>query len=533
MRFILLLFFFQLGPSGIYAQEEKSGVPDYFSQKILILSSEERAEIVNLYATRNFEPIWLTDGIPNPQAIALREIISQVHYDGLNPKDYGLSKIDFLLANLQVRNSPSGPGLKEEFEGFMTASFYRLIDHLLYGKVNPTQLSGIWAINKIRDPHEVIYWLEKSIGDPYLNLTLNQVRPKNPMYRKGRRWMMDLEKELDSNPEDFRELSLNKNLKLGDKSAEISAILKRLAEMGFYDLHSQDSSLTQYDSSAWTAVKKLQREFGLEDDGIIGKQTMAALNTNPKSKMKQIAVNLERMRWIPDEAWQGQRILVNIPEFEMTFFDGIDSLFSSEVIVGTVQNQTPIFTAQMSYLVFSPYWNVPESITRNEIIPAVKRNRNYLDRNKMEVVTSAGRIINPTLVDWSKRPFPYQIRQKPGPHNSLGLVKFMFPNPHQVYIHDTPAKQLFFKSYRAFSHGCIRMRKPQEFSAFLLRDDSSWTTDKIREAMSRERELEVRLTKPIPVWVLYFTVGMGAQGQPDFKNDVYGLDEEVWELLQK
>lgn len=534
MRFFLLLFIFLVGVSaGGHAQEEKSGVVRFFSQQNLPLNSEEREAIIDLYQRRGFESIWLTDGIPNRQAVALRDLIAQIHFDGLNPEDYGLSKINLLFENLSERKAPNAPGLAEEFEGVLTFSFYRLLDHLLFGKVNPNQLSGIWEVSKTRDSRKVIDWLEKSWDDPYLNYTLNQVRPRNPIYDEGRKWMVMLDKELQSNPNDYQEVFLNRNLTFGDESPAIPAIRKKLSKMGFYKAETADSSLIQYDSLMWTAIKKLQREFGLEDDGIIGKHTISALNTSPKTKMRQIAVNLERMRWIPDEAWEGHRIWVNTPDFMMVYLDGKDSLFVSEVIVGTVKNQTPVFSAEMSYLVFSPYWNIPESITRNEIIPAVKRDRDYLERNKMEVVSSAGKVINSSSVDWYQSPFPYRIRQKPGPQNSLGLVKFMFPNSYQIYIHDTPAKQLFFKPFRAFSHGCIRMKKPQEFSGFLLQKDPNWTHEKIREAMSLGQELEVRLTKSIPVWILYFTFWVDSSGQPDFKNDVYGLDQEVWELLQK
>lgn len=534
MRFFLLLFIFLIGVlAGGHAQVEKSGVVRFFSQQNLQLNSEERAEIIELYQRRNFEPIWLTDGFPNRRAVALRETIAQIHYDGLNPEDYGWSKINLLFEDLSERKSPDPPGFAEEFEGLLTFSLYRLLDHLLFGKVNPNQLSGIWEVNKTRDSRSILNWLESSLEDPYLNYTLNQVRPRNPIYHEGRKWMVKLEKELQSNPQDYQEVLLNRNLTLGDESPAIPAIRKKLSRMGYYEADAEDSSLTQYDSLIWAAVKKMQREFGLEDDGIIGKHTISALNISPKTKMRQIAVNLERLRWVPDEAWEGQRIWVNIPDFNMVYLEGEDSLFASEVIVGTVKNQTPVFTAEMSYLVFSPYWNIPESITRNEIIPAVKRNRDYLERNKMEVVSSGGRVINSSSVNWYQSPFPYRIRQKPGPHNSLGLVKFMFPNSHQIYIHDTPAKQLFFKPFRAFSHGCIRMKKPQEFSAFLLQKDPNWTHGKIREAMSLGQELEVRLTESIPVWILYFTFWLDSEGQPDFKNDVYGLDREVWELLQK
>lgn len=187
----------------------------------------------------------------------------------------------------------------------------------------------------------------------------------------------------------------------------------------------------------------------------------------------------------------------------------------------------------MSYLVFSPYWNIPYSITKNEIIPAVRKNSNYLQNKNMEVITTSGKPVNPSTIDWSSKSFPYLIRQKPGGSNSLGLVKFMFPNSYSVYIHDTPARSLFEREDRAMSHGCIRLQNPAAFAQLLLRDDPSWTPEKIDAAMHQEKEQIVNLPRKIPVVLLYLTFWADSKGQPHFRQDIYNRDAEVLALLKK
>jgi murein L,D-transpeptidase YcbB/YkuD len=212
---------------------------------------------------------------------------------------------------------------------------------------------------------------------------------------------------------------------------------------------------------------------------------------------------------------------------------GADTLFSTKVIVGTLKNQTPIFTAPLSYLVLSPYWNIPTSIARKETLPAIRRNPGYLNANHMEVVNTAGQPVPLSQVNWKASPFPYLIRQKPGEHNALGLVKFMFPNPYNVYLHDTPSKQLFEREVRAFSHGCIRMEHPETFAALLLKDRQEWPLARMQEVMHQGKEEIVPLTNKIPVAILYFTFLVSSTGTPVFYEDIYGRDEELLLLLKK
>ena len=202
------------------------------------------------------------------------------------------------------------------------------------------------------------------------------------------------------------------------------------------------------------------------------------------------------------------------------------------MIVGKEYNESPVFSAPMSYIAFSPYWNLPSSITNGEIVPSMRKNPNYLAQKNMEVVTASGQLVDVKAKDWSTTPFPYLIRQKPGKSNSLGLVKFMFPNEHSIYIHDTPARSLFDRESRALSHGCIRIQDPAKFAALLLKDDPSWTSEKIDEAMHQEEEKIVQLKKHIPVVIFYLTFWADSDGAAHFRSDIYNRDQEVLNALK-
>jgi murein L,D-transpeptidase YcbB/YkuD len=280
------------------------------------------------------------------------------------------------------------------------------------------------------------------------------------------------------------------------------------------------------------AVKKFQSANGMEPDGAIGKNTAIALSASPESLRDIASINLERLRWLPDTVRDSEFILVNIANYQLDYINKLDTVFSSRVIVGKRYHESPIFSAQMSYIVFSPYWNIPPSIARNEIIPAVRRNPNYLNQKNMEVVTGSGKVVDPSTINWSSKSFPYMIRQKPGGSNSLGLVKFMFPNSHSVYIHDTPARSLFEKEDRALSHGCIRLQNPAKFAQILLKDNPAWTTQRIDEAMHQSKEQIVNLPKKIPVVLVYLTFWADSKGNAHFRQDIYGRDEYLLELLK-
>jgi murein L,D-transpeptidase YcbB/YkuD len=298
-----------------------------------------------------------------------------------------------------------------------------------------------------------------------------------------------------------------KSIKKGESNAAIPAIKRRLQLTK--DLPGSDSS-TVFNDSLETAVKQFQKRHGYKQDGIISATLIKDMNVPAITRLKQVLLNMDRMRWMPQNP-AGNLIIVNIPEFMLHVYDGKKTLFDMVVVVGRVGNNTMMFNGDLSQINFSPYWNVPPSIIEKEINPAIARNPNYLANKNMERVGGG-------------------IRQKPGPGNALGKVKFIFPNSFNMYFHDTPSKSLFGQDKRAFSHGCIRLSEPQKMAEWLLRDYPEWSTEKIVSAMNQTSEKIVKLKAAVPVFIIYYTAWVDHDGLLNFRDDVYQHDSEI---LQK
>jgi len=274
-----------------------------------------------------------------------------------------------------------------------------------------------------------------------------------------------------------------------------------------------DSKRAVYDESLQEAILKYKKRNGFSEDKIILPKHISEMNVSISDRIKTIMVNMERCRWISTDLTKAKAfIVVNIPSYRLTFFKDGKAALVSNVVVGTALNETVIFSGMMSYVVFSPYWNVPKSIRDKEILPAIKKNKDYLAKHNME---------------WNGN----NIRQKPGPNNSLGLVKFLFPNSNNIYLHDTPAKNLFSQEKRAFSHGCIRVQKPKELAQLILQDDPNWNPEKIDAAMNSGKEKWYTLKNKIPVYIGYFTAWVDDDGLVNFHKDIYGRDNALANLL--
>lgn len=298
-------------------------------------------------------------------------------------------------------------------------------------------------------------------------------------------------------------------LKTSDRSPVIKEIRNRLELLG--DFRGLGNSEV-YNQRLENAVKRFQSRHGLEENGVINKTLIKALNVPLDARIQQLKANMER---ISKEVIQreGKWIVANIPEYKLHIFEDGDEVLSMDIVVGKTTNKTVIFSDEMEQIVFSPYWNIPESIVKNEILPAISKNPRYLKNNQMEIVGT-------------ENGFP-KIRQKPGPKNSLGKVKFLFPNKYNIYFHDTPAKSLFEKKTRAFSHGCIRLSQPFELAKYLLKDDPQWTDEAIQNAMNSGTEKWVSLSEKIPVSISYYTAWVDSSGDVHFRDDIYGHDKNI------
>ncbi|HEY4964791.1 MAG TPA: L,D-transpeptidase family protein, partial [Puia sp.] len=298
--------------------------------------------------------------------------------------------------------------------------------------------------------------------------------------------------------------------KLNDHSPDISSLRKRLFELG--DLR-EDSGSELFDDSLQRAVKSFQYRYGMEQDGVAGVAFLRYINTPLQETIRKIIINMERARWVPLDL-KRHYLIINIPSFTLYAYDADTIHFSMNVVVGKDVHKTVLFSGDIKYIVFSPYWDIPPSILKNEILPGIRRDPNYLKRNNMEWVGN-------------------RVRQKPGPKNSLGLVKFLFPNSYNIYLHDTPAKSLFEKSARAFSHGCIRLGEPEKLADYLLKDDPNWTPEKIKTAMHAGMEKYVTLKNPVPVYIGYLTAFVDNQGRINIRDDVYKRDGALEKTIMK
>ena len=303
--------------------------------------------------------------------------------------------------------------------------------------------------------------------------------------------------------------SIKKSLKKGTTSPDIAIIKKRLAITG--DLAGNDTTQV-FNDTLVTAVKNFQARHGFNETGIISDTLVKEMNVPVVKRVEQLLMNMDRMRWLANEP-TGNLIVVNIPEFVMHVYDGKQKVFDIDVVVGKEGHNTMMFNGELNQVVFSPYWNVPPSIVAKEILPAMEKNSNYIAKENMEITGNDDGL-------------PV-VRQKPGPGNALGKVKFLFPNSFNIYFHDTPAKSLFNKDQRAYSHGCIRLREPEKLAVHVLRNQPEWTPEKIREAMDSGDEKYVKVKDPIPVVITYYTAWVDDNGRLNFRGDIYGHDERL------
>jgi L,D-transpeptidase YcbB len=495
--------------------------------------------IQRFYQDRNFHPAWINEKKLTERAYEMRYEIQQARFDGLNPDDYHLYSISQYFDKIERGESAPTNLDWATLDLLLTDAYIMLSSHLYLGKVNPENLKTAWNIQRTAPELRIDERLGNALKEENIRKSMEELYPSFTIYKKMRDGLRELydfhSKNLNDSDISWKALKLDKSIKQEEMNNLIPEIRKRLIFWEFLEPYPFENEKL-YDSIMETGVKKIQVRHGMVPDGVIGQGTVHALNQSPENLIKAASVNLERLRWLPDNIKDLELILVNTANFQLDYIQKRDTILSSRVIVGKSYHSTPQFNAEMSYIVFSPTWTVPNSITRNEIIPAIKKNPNYLTRNNMKILTSSGMEVSPSSIDWGKvnpRTFPYIIRQEPGQNNSLGLVKFMFPNKYSVYIHDTPARSLFEREDRALSHGCIRIQKPFELAKLLLSFDPSWTDEEIRKAMHLSKEKIVMLDRKIPVVVLYLTYWADSKGDYFFRRDLYSRDTEIYNSLRE
>jgi murein L,D-transpeptidase YcbB/YkuD len=406
----------------------------------------------------------------------------------------------------------------------------RLAYHLRFGKVNPRELYPDWNFSRSLGAIDPVQAVEAAISAPDLRVAVEAYAPQLPQY-----------KALQTGLAQHRAIALRGGwpsvapglaLKPAMRDARVAALRQRLAASG--DLTADPAAdPDSFDGALEEAVKGFQARHGLVVDGAAGRRTIEALNVEVARRVDQIRVNLERARWVAQDL-MGDFLLVDIARFDAELYLGGESAWRSRVIVGRPYRRTPVFRAAMKYLVLNPTWTVPPTILREDVLPQVAKDPAYLAKHRMQVVDDRGRPVDATAIDWSRhpaQPFPYHIVQDSGDDNSLGRIKFMFPNSHTVYLHDTPAKALFDRTERTFSSGCIRIEQPVELAVLLLADAERWSAERVREAIATGETRAVLVKREVPVLLLYFTAAPDGTGGIAFRPDVYGRDAPVLAAL--
>jgi murein L,D-transpeptidase YcbB/YkuD len=475
------------------------------------------------YEPRQFRPAWT-----NPAKVKdLMQSIDKVSEDGLLPDDYHRRHLQALSEQIHAQ-SPPDPQLLAHRDLLLTDALILLAYHLQLGKVDPVQLDPNWDMspqNGIGDPVTLI---QDAIDSGSIYQFMADIRPRDEYYNYLKASLSKYRSI--QNGGSWQPIPKGPILKKGIENGRVDLLRRRLMATG--DLVSTpQGSTTLFDEELKKAVKHFQSRRGLKPDGIVGRNTIKALNVSDQVIIDQIRINLERIRWVMTEDLT-EFIFVNIPSFRVYYVRDEKIKWSARAQVGKPFRQSPVFKSQMTYLDFNPTWTIPPTILAKDILPAVTRDPNYLSQRSIQVFDENGEEINIRSIDWSQysgKSFPYQLRQKPGPNNALGRVKFMFPNKHAVYLHDTPSKNLFEPESRAFSSGCIRIENPLELAQLLL--GKGWDDERIQQIIKSKKTRTVKLPKPVPVILFYLTALPATDGEFHALKDIYNRDQAVLEAL--
>jgi murein L,D-transpeptidase YcbB/YkuD len=476
-------------------------------------------EEVNLfYKNRNYQYAWFNkDGMTS--IVSSFENQLNNYHDNYRDNSLINSRIGILISKIQ--NDKADAKIDEsritELELLLTTTFFKYSKKVFTGIYeNPKNLD--WYIPRNKKNYQVLL---DSLVDS--NKTNNLWEPSNKYY-------IALKQKLIS----YRLIEKNggfPKIKLPKKSLSITEKDSCLVNVKHYlilsgDMKNNDKSILFADSLV-KAVSRFQTRMGLNNQGVLGEATVKEMNVPISFRIKQIMINMERLRWFPDQV-EDDFLLINIPEYKLHVFENKQKVMDLKVIVGKEATRTSIFKGNISQLILNPYWNVPTSIVRKEMLPKLKRNSNYLSKNNLELL-SGNTIIDPTTVNWNKytSSIPYSIRQKPGDDNALGKMKFIFPNNFSIYLHDTPSRSIFNESKRAFSHGCIRVENPMKLAQYILRNNQKWNSDNLQSSIESKKTISIQIKPSLPVYIVYFTAWIGNSGEINFRNDLYNMDSQL------
>lgn len=495
---------------------DETSIKDYF--KAFPEKDTIKNEVIRFYEKREYQFAWFNKkGMTAAVPIFYNQI--QNYSADFNDKSFKNIPLDSLI-NL-ISGDEKSSLIKEsrvkELELLLTTTFFKY-SKKVYGGMAKSPRELDWYIPRKKKNYHILLdslvALNKGekISEPvniYYKTLKEKLRDYREIYKKGGFPVVVTTKKL---------------LAITESDSCLLAVKKHLFLTG--DLKENDGSIVFTDQLA-NAVANFQHRMGLVENGKLNKQTITELNKPVEFRIKQMMLNLERLRWVPVEI-EKEFLLVNIPEYRLHIIENNKVVWATNVVVGKDVKQTTIFKGNISRIILNPYWNIPNSIIKGEIIPHIKKNPNYLADNNMEVL-SGEKVVDPSTINWDiyKGYVPFIIRQKPGPDNALGKIKFLFPNNFNIYLHDTPSKGLFKESKRAFSHGCIRVEDPKKLLLYFLRKDKAWNEEKVNTILQTDEEFGIQVKPKVPVYIVYFTSWVDNKGQLNFRNDIYNLDQQL------
>lgn len=497
------------------------------------------ATIPLFYQRRDFEPAWQFGGRLLPQAYDLIEALKQAEADGLHSSDYHIGVLDqmvpFAAGPDSAQLQQASAELLANIDLLLTDAFFLFAAHLLSGRIDPETIYPEWeAFHPTADLADI---LEHAIHSDDIAATLNRLAPPHAAYRQLKRVLKQYRDIAAAGG--WPAISIHsKALRIHDRDPDVIQLRRRLALLDAQHLSPDNSAADVFDDQLEQLVIFFQKTHGLIADGIVGTHTLNALNIPVFQRIRQIELNLERWRWLPRHLGD-RHIRVNIADYTLTAVENSAPVLNMRIVAGKPYWQTPVFSGKMSYMVVNPYWNIPPKIAIEDILPKLRNNSRYLDEQNIAIFENwqeDAPEIDSTRIDWSTITASdfssYRLRQAPGPLNSLGRFKFIFPNKYAVYLHDTPSKQLFKLNSRSFSHGCIRLEKPVDLACWILKDNPQWSYEAIIRTVDSDERKIITIQQPVEVHIVYWTAWVDEKGALHFRDDIYHRDRPLDRALR-
>lgn len=483
------------------------------------------AAVQQFYEQRGYRPAWILGLYIPPNTKEMVQAIQQADDNGLVPEEYHYSAIQQIINTFNAETTPVTDLV--DLDLLLTDAYLLLSQHYAKGKVDPKSIGISWHLTK--KMFNPISYLNRTLDSNMSPASsLNKLLPQSPAYDALRK---ALKAYRQTNDWDSKiPYSWSTMVQRGYRDPLVPSIRSVLTATGdLTTTESLDASI--YDRAVETAVMSFQRRHGLHYDGITRGTTITAMNVSRQERVNQLIANLERWRWMPDNLGNSF-VIVNVPEFNLYVFDKGELKYKEAVIVGREAYQTPSFSDSLQYIIFNPLWYLPKSIAKNELLPELAYDKNLFINRDIRVFKN-GQRIDPQKVDWVKaNSDDYTFAQAASAYNPMGVVKFMFPNPYDIYIHDTPTRELFDNSRRSYSHGCVRVKDPVKFASFLLEGDATWDSTRIKKVLFSQKQTQVNLPKPIPIHLLYWTAFVDMENnEPNFREDLYRWDEKLTKAI--